>query len=187
MGIGQGQISVTPLQLACAYATLLRGGDAMAPRLVVDEKRAAAHSLDIPPEHLAAVRQGMELVVAGDHGTARKELRMRVPVAGKTGSSEDKQPAFDAAGEPIYDPERPVVDAHGQAVLGPDGQPAFHQASVKGTDAWFAGYVPANDPKFVIVAVMEFGGHGGTQATPLVKEAILALERHKYLPGLDLR
>ena len=182
MGIGQSGVSATPLQLACAYATLLRDGTVIPPRLILDEQRAATPHITIPPQHLAVVRQGMELVVSG--GTGHK-LQMRIHVAGKTGSATDHQPLFTADGQPVYDPERPVL-RNGQKLLGPDGLPELQQKTVEGTDAWFAGYVPANDPKFIVVAILEFGGHGGVQATPLVKESILALERHHYLPPLDL-
>ena len=184
MGIGQSGVSVTPLQLACAYATLLRDGVAIPPRLIADEPRTASRRLTIPPEHLATIRQAMRLVVTD--GTAHRFLKLRIPVAGKTGSATDHQPLFTPDGKPVYDLDRPVLK-NGQRVLGADGQPEFYQQSVEGTDAWFVGCVPADDPKFIVVAIMEFGGQGGIQATPLVHEAILALERHHYLPPLDLK
>jgi len=160
MGIGQGPIAVTPLQMAQAYATLLRGGVIIRPRLLLDGSPVTlpAH-VNVPPEHLRTIRDGMELVVSGSRGTARHVLNLHLPVAGKTGSAE----------------------AH-RTVTGPDGRPT----SEPGTIAWFAGYAPADKPQYVIVSVMEFGGHGGVAATPLVKETILALERHHYLPPLDI-
>lgn len=166
MGIGQGPISTTPLQMANAYATLLRGGVYVQPRLLLDGQSAQEQKMRISPEALAEIRRGMELVVAGDHGTAHKILKLRQSVAGKTGSADARRRAYGPDG-------KPAVDA--------DGKPVYRDDA----DAWFVGYVPADRPKFVIAAVKEFGGHGGTSATPLVKEAVLELERHGYLSKLD--
>ena len=58
-----------------------------------------------------------------------------------------------------------------------NGQPQ----SVTDYDAWFVGFVPADQPRYVIAAVVEFGGHGGTAAAPLFKQAVLALDKHGYL------
>ena len=52
-------------------------------------------------------------------------------------------------------------------------------------DAWFVGYTPVDKPQFVIASIKEFGGHGGKRAAPLAKEAVLAMQRHGYLPKTD--
>ncbi|MEI8197619.1 MAG: penicillin-binding transpeptidase domain-containing protein, partial [Phycisphaerae bacterium] len=158
LGIGQGAISTTPLQMANAYATLLRGGMSITPRLLLDAPMKHEQRFTLTPEAQATIRRGMELVVAGDQGTARKVLRTRISIAGKTGSATARR-----------------------YVIAPDGTRTVKQDS----DAWFVGYVPADRPRFVIAALKEFGGHGGTSAAPLVKEAVLALERLGYLPKLD--
>lgn len=182
LGIGQGPLAVTPLQVAQAYATLLRGGTVIPPRLLLDDPGAPGRKFDIPAQHLQTVRTGMELVVT--EGTGKGLSRLRIPIAGKTGSATDFRPAFTSEGQRVPDLQRPW-DGRGPKVSGPDGK-FYKQAQVEGTDAWFAGYVPADNPKFVIVAFMEFGGHGGVHAVPLIREAVLQLERHDYLPALDV-
>ncbi len=157
LGIGQGPIAVTPLQMANAYAALLRDGLYKTPRLIVGAERPAPYQIPIASDVLPLVRRGMRLVVAGAKGTA-PVMRMRIPVAGKTGTAT------------VF---RNVIK-HGK------------QTVIKEDNAWFVGYVPANHPKYVIAAVMEFGGEGGAAAAPLVRQAILALERNGYLPPVDL-
>ena len=39
---------------------------------------------------------------------------------------------------------------------------------------------------FIVAAVMEWGGHGGTEAAPMVKEAFRELQLHNYLPHTDV-
>ncbi len=159
MAIGQGRIAVTPLQMANAYATLLRGGTRLAPRIILGESRTPTRPVAIPTWAVQQVHQGMSLVVQGDHGTARS-MRLRLPIAGKTGSAEAT---------------RTVINADGNKEV------------VSDSDAWFVGYAPADHPQYVVAAVMEFGGHGGTMAVPMVREAILAMQRRGYLPAMDVQ
>lgn len=159
MAIGQGRISTTPLQMANAYATLLRGGVSLAPRVILGEGRTPVRSGTINPTIVQTIHQGMMRVVNGEHGTARS-MRLRIPIGGKTGSAEAT---------------RTIVKDDGSKEV------------ISDSDAWFVGYVPADRPQYVIAAVMEFGGHGGTMAVPMVREAILAMEKRGYLPAMDVQ
>ena len=94
LGIGQGPISVTPLQMARAVATLANGGRLVTPHAAIAaddvplERPARAISLD--PRDVDLVRAGMREVVAGAHGTARDVGWGAVPaeVYGKTGTAQ---------------------------------------------------------------------------------------------------
>ena len=187
-GIGQGELWVSPLQMASAYATILRGGTWVSPRILVDTPVRSETRMALGAGHVAVVRQGMELVTAS--GTA-KSIKLKLAVAGKTGSATAFRPAFDDEGKPIWDePPAPKLDKKGLPMVDARGNPVLthgRQKSNEGTDAWFIGYAPAEQPQYVVAALMEFGGHGGTAATPMFKEAILALERHKYLPQMDVK
>ncbi len=158
MGIGQGPIAFTPLQMAGAYATLLRGGVWMPVTLMrgLPAPPLQRPNVRITSAALAEVEAGMNLVVHGAGGTARA-LQMALPVAGKTGTAQTAQ----------------VQVINGKKTV------------VKGDDGWFVGYVPAENPKYVIAAVVEMGGEGGASAALLVRQCVLALETRGYLPKVD--
>jgi len=102
-GIGQGNLRATPLQAANAMAGIARGGLYKAPRLFMgdtDDSKFASTSLNISPETLAIVRDGMSAVVNEPGGTAYKEFspaslaEQGVKVYGKTGSTEEPDNAW---------------------------------------------------------------------------------------------
>lgn len=153
LGIGQGPIAVTPLQMAHAYATLLRGGTVVPPRLLKSSEPKVVARLPISPETVQAVREGLYRCVHGQRGTARRAFAgLEVDVAGKTGSATNNRTA-------IINGERVELDS----------------------DAWFVGYAPAKTPKVVVAAILENGGHGGAAAAPMVREVMTQLQKHGYL------
>jgi penicillin-binding protein 2 len=143
-GIGQGNLRVTPLQVANAMATLARGGIYKPPRLIYDPCSAAMQETDsidlkISPATLATVYDGMHAVVEESGGTANREFvaslryftSMGIKLYGKTGSTE------------------------------------------KPEHAWFAGFAKDGSGKMVAVAVVVEGGeHGSTDAAPLGRDIL---------------
>ncbi len=102
-GIGQGNLRATPLQAANAMAAIARGGLYKTPRLFTDntdDSKFSSTSLDISPESLDIVRDGMSAVVNEPGGTAYKEFgpvsfaEQDVKVYGKTGSTEEPDNAW---------------------------------------------------------------------------------------------
>lgn len=95
-GIGQGNLRVTPLQVANSMATIARGGLFKLPRLFTDSQSSAGVDLGISPETLALVYEGMDAVVNESRGTANAQFEpLRTILAvedtkvyGKTGSTE---------------------------------------------------------------------------------------------------
>jgi cell division protein FtsI/penicillin-binding protein 2 len=187
LGIGQGRVNATPLQMANAYATLLRGGLDIAPRLILDAPQKRQQRFTLDPAILETVKAGMRAVIT--RGTAKEIFAgFQLPIAGKTGTADTSRPAFDEHGQPLFDTAHPLTDDDGKPRVDAQGKPIFARISQKGTDAWFIGYAPASDeapPKFIVAAVMEFGGYGGKAAAPMVKEAFVQLERHHYLDAVD--
>ena len=184
MGIGQGPVDVTPLQLANAYATLLRGGVAIPPRILASTPATPTQALRFSAQDLATVRQGMEQCTT--IGTAKDIFRgFRLRVAGKTGTAEKERTVFDVDGNPVEDTGRPLLK-NGVPQFNPDGTPRYRQLVERGDDAWFVGYAPADKPQYVVAAIMEWGGFGGIRAAPMVKEAFMQLQRHNYLPQTDV-
>ncbi len=153
MGIGQGPMAVTPLQMANAYTDMLRGGVWMQPQIIEQLHRPPPRIFHLNTPDLSFVRQGMFLVVHGPNGTA-PVLRMGLPVAGKTGTAQTAE----------------RIDINGKVTI------------KKGDDAWFVGYTPADKPKYVLAAIVEMGGDGGRRAGPIVKTCIQLMQQRGYLP-----
>ncbi len=104
MVIGQGWLTATPLQMAVATAAVANGGKVLQPRVVRKIqwpkwmggnaevlKPVVMRELDVAPETLAHVRQGMRLAVTRPHGTAQAVGGLGVAVAGKTGSAQHRR------------------------------------------------------------------------------------------------
>ena len=101
-GIGQGNLRVTPLQVANSMATIARDGMFKLPRLFTDSRPSAAVDLGISPETLAVVHDGMSAVVNENGGTAFKQFAPILPILegedvkvyGKTGSTTEPDHAW---------------------------------------------------------------------------------------------
>jgi penicillin-binding protein 2 len=149
MSIGQGDIVVTPLQMAQAVGIVANGGTFYQTRLVqqvqtVDNEIVSAYqkrakrTLNISPSTLDQVRTGMIDVVNGSGGTAHQASLDAVEVAGKTGTAQ----------------------------WGPKNK--------ERTAAWFTGFLPADEPQYAFAAVYEgeVGSkiHGGSAAAPMIAD-----------------
>ena len=140
--IGQGDVAVTPLQMAVMYAAYANGGTVVTPRVgasVVDpvsgrsQKVAAGprRKAPVPPRVGAYLRGALrEAVVSGTGRSAFSGMPSDWPVAGKTGTGE---------------------------VLG------------KRDTSWFVSYAPADRPVWVVSAVVTQGGTGGSTAAPVAR------------------
>ena len=147
VGIGQGAVSVTPVSMAVYMATLANGGTRVTPHLLkaVDDgtgwKPVPApppqSKVDIDPEKLQAIRDGLWLVVnaAGTGGRARIAGR---DVAGKTGSAQ----VISNAGR--------LAAARSNKDLRDNG--------------WFVFFAPRDNPEIAGVVFLEHGIHGPNAA-----------------------
>ncbi len=139
MAIGQGDLTVSPMQLAVAYSALANGGKLVTPhvgkallgsdgQVVKRLNFPAPKNLGLSPELLAEIKDGLVKAANDPNGTSSAIFSGFSPtVAGKTGTAE----------VPPHDP-----------------------------NAWYAAFAPADHPKLVVVALITNGGHGGTSAAP---------------------
>lgn len=158
--IGQGDVNTTPLQMVMAYAAIANGGTVYEPRVVrrivrpdgspVEEFLPAVKSrLNVAPESLARVHDGLVRTVQQLGGTAYRHRLRDVPVAGKTGTA--------------------------QVVKIGNVRRRKHEMDFFERDhAWFAGYAPIDDPKIAVVVLNEHGGSGSSDATPIAMRIIQA-------------
>jgi penicillin-binding protein 2 len=154
--IGQGYVTVTPIQMAALIGTVGNNGISYQPRLVksilqrqsgrMQEMTAIQRPhLTTRPETLRIIRDALAGVVT--QGTARKALSTLVSIAGKTGTA---QTAALRAG-----PEEEIPKK-------------FRD------HAWFVSYAPVDSPRIAVAVLVEHMGHGGSAAAPLAKQIIEA-------------
>jgi penicillin-binding protein 2 len=157
MSIGQGNVKVTLIQLASAYAAIANGGTLYKPQvvrrvettagdLVVDHHPAIIRRTTASRESIDLIMDAIEGVVEEEDGTAYGAHIEGVSVAGKTGTAQVTRKA-----------RRPGDDLAEHYYRNRD-------------HAWFAAVAPADTPKITIVTLIEHGGAGGEHAAPVGME-----------------
>ncbi len=135
--IGQGAVTVTPLQMARLYAAIANGGNLVTPHLV--EKPIPARGIGLKPETLRVVREGLRQVVTDGTATLLNDASLP-PVAGKTGTAEDPprpDHAWFGGYAPAGDPTL-VIIAFGENSGGYGGTVAAPMVRVL-MSTWFQG------------------------------------------------
>jgi len=148
MSIGQGDLLVTPLQMASAYQAIANDGILLRPTVGREFRDAdgtvfrtiepeVLSVLDLTAAELRSIQRGLERVVMEPGGTGVGAFAgfplAQIPVAGKTGTAERK-------------PRVPY--------------------------AWFTAYAPANDPRYVVAVSVEEGGGGSQTAAPIARRIL---------------
>lgn len=161
LSIGQGDLLVTPLQLADSYAVLASGGVRYQPRLVdrVVDAVTGETLTDYEPRVISD-----EALDASALAPIREGL-LRVPITGTAAS------AF--AGFPLS--TYPIVGKTGTA-----------EVATKADFALFAAYGPADRPEYAVAAVLEQAGFGGDAAAPAVRRFFDLLGGFAPLPEAPL-
>ena len=163
MSIGQGDITITPLQMAQAMGVIAVGGKFHQTRLVrqvqsIDNRVVAAYpdrlraELSIDEKNLADLKKGLVMVTTEGTGTRAATVK-GLKVAGKTGTAQ----------------------------WGP--------VSKRRNAAWFAGFAPAENPLYAFAAVVEGNvGEtiaGGQNAAPVIGEVLADLLKDYKPPSTE--
>ncbi|MEX2587333.1 MAG: penicillin-binding protein 2 [Actinomycetota bacterium] len=159
MSIGQGDILTTPLQMASVYSAIANGGTLHTPHLGSTLLENGEPVAELPAGESKQVE-----VDPGDLQAVRATLEA-VTVDGTAAA------AF--SGFPLQ--SIPVASKTGTSELA-GSQPY----------AWFAAYAPADDPRYVVVVMLEEGGHGGETAAPVARrvlEGLFDLDFSTITPG----
>src|SRR5262245_35807165 len=160
--IGQGDDIVTPLQLADAYAMFANAAT-----------RNATGTLWTP--HVA------EQVI---DPITKKVVRFIRPKARGTISMDPFVYSQIAAGfsGAVHDSKGTAYDAFRGLFVNVAGKTGTAQVKDKGPTSLFASYFPAENPQYVVVAVVEQGGHGAETAAPIVRQVVEAMNGIKPTP-----
>jgi penicillin-binding protein 2 len=157
--IGQGMVLATPLQLAVMTARLVNGGIPVTPYLTQQVggreiiPPVAQHRLQIRPEHLALVKQGMDAVVNSPRGTAfgARMKEESYTYGGKTGTAQVRRISREDRLRGFRIEDRPWYEQH---------------------HALFVGYAPIDQPRFICSVVVEHGGGGSAVAAPVARDIL---------------
>jgi penicillin-binding protein 2 len=144
VAIGQGALTVTPLQLARAYCWLVNGGLWHQPHVVKGGKYQE-HSWPLTPDNVAKVIYGTWGVVNEPGGTGVRAQLPGLNVCGKTGTAQLASNEF---------------------LKGKTGKEFLD-------NAWFVGFAPREAPEIVVVALYDHGGHGQF-AAPVARDVLKA-------------
>lgn len=156
VAIGQGYVTVTPMQMAEAAATIATGTrykprlvqrvEALDGTLIQAVEPELVATLPVRDTVLKQVREALVEVVA--HGTGKKASIEGIAVAGKTGTSQ-------------------VV------TLGKERVPAAKLPWNQRDHAWFVAYAPADEPTIAVATLIEHApGGGGAVAAPVTKQVL---------------
>jgi len=147
VAIGQGQLQVTPLQIAAVTGMVANRGRRVEPRLILEAgdlqrpaRLDAASPAPFRKSSYESVIEGMWRSV-NDGGTGQGARVEGLDACGKTGSTQ-------------------VVSRERAEMLARAGKP------IK-THSWFSGFAPRDKPRIVVTVLVEFGGGGGATAGPL--------------------
>ncbi|MFY9402896.1 MAG: penicillin-binding protein 2 [Candidatus Omnitrophota bacterium] len=128
LSIGQGEVLVTPIQIARMMAVFANGGYLVTPYITksIDGRGILGHRkrperVGFKPTTIKWINEGLKGVISYPEGTGNILSTVGVSIAGKTGTA---------------------------------------QAPPKLSHAWFSGFFPVSNPRFVICVFLEHGGPG---------------------------
>lgn len=153
VSIGQGYMSVTPLQVAVMTAAVANGGYKVTPHFIKEiisnsGEKLYSHKnertkVQLDERVISLIGGAMTSVVNADNGTARRARLPEILVAGKTGTAQVVALDLHKAGGSKYD----------------------HHA-------WFTSFAPADKPEIAVTVLVEHGGRGGAVASPVARRVM---------------
>ena len=162
LAIGQGKVSVSPLQMAVLVSAIANGGKVFWPRLVLrlepsdpqfGEKTTefpprVRDELGVKPENLRLIREAMLAEVEERGGTGTAAIVEGLKIGGKTGTAEVE-----------------------------------HAGRIVDKTTWFASFAPVDRPKWAVIVMVESGASGGRTCAPVAKKIYEALQQRERSGG----
>ena len=170
LGVGQGYLLVTPLQLAHIVAEISERGRSFRPRLVTGIRGTDGSVKTIPPVE----EKGVEGISQTDWTIVIKAMiGTNVYGTGRAAFAKSPHPpAYNAAGKT------------GTAQVYTVGQnEKYNEKTVDESHrdhAWFVAFAPAEQPRIAVAVLLENSGFGGSNAAPVARQVLDA-----YLLGED--
>ncbi len=150
VAIGQGAVSVTPLQILRAVSAIATDGKLVTPHVLLRAERPPdspapqpVRRLPVDHESLQRIREGMWGSV-NNYGTSHNAALPGLDICGKTGTVQ-------------------VISNEGKKEIKKTDQDLEDHS-------WFVGFAKKNDPEIAVVVFIEHGGKGGVAAAPIARE-----------------
>lgn len=162
--IGQGEMAVTPLQMAVMISAIANGGKVLKPRLVhrIEPQGGGASPemiqfpmgevrdhLRLSPGTFQVIREAMVADVEHEEGTGKLAAVPGLRICAKTGTAQ------------VTDPQNRVIDL----------------------TTWFASYAPFENPKYVVLVMVESGVSGGGTCGPVAQRVYKAIQYREMQQG----
>ncbi len=145
VAVGQGAVTVTPIQLARMAAAVASGGTLVQPHLLKNFVNSKVDHFPISDNTVEQVTQGLYGVVNEGGGTGYHLRLQNIDLCGKSGTAQLM--SYDAA----------------------------KRLGTKTMDGWFVGFAPRRNPEIVIAAIVQDTmEHGGEAAGPVVRDIVKA-------------
>jgi penicillin-binding protein 2 len=174
VGIGQGYMTATPMQLAHAVSGIASRGQIFKPRLVTAVRASGSSTASqrpvqrepsmtaVSPEQWGVIVDGMELATGPGGTAAAATAGTPYKIAGKTGSAQ------------VF-------------TIGQNEKYNEKQVSERNLDhALFISFAPADNPKLAVAVFVENGKHGGSTAAPIARKMFDAYLLPDKAPAVEL-
>ena len=159
--IGQGYVSVTPVQMAVMMSAVSNGGKVYRPTILKGASPELVMKADVKPETIETIKEYLKGVVNEPGGTGGAAKSAVTIIGGKTGTAQ---------------------------VVGLRKDSKFLSEKFR-DHAWFVAFAPVDKPEVAMSVLVEHGGHGGSAAAPIAKKAIeaymLPVEKKRELTNVQ--
>lgn len=143
---GQGELTATPIQIARMIAVFANGGTLVTPTLVEGISDETGTAIAAPYEPAGSYR-----MLSSTNADIVRQLMVNVV---NTGSGKQARPVENGAGGKTGSAQTGIYDEQGNEIV----------------HAWFSGFFPAEEPKYVIVVLNEGKDSGGDWSAPVFRE-----------------
>ncbi|MGH9775795.1 MAG: penicillin-binding protein 2 [Candidatus Acidiferrales bacterium] len=147
VAVGQGAVTVTPIQLGRMVAGVASGGVFVQPHLLKDAKDLHVERFPLSEETVEKVTDGLYGVVNEPGGTAYSSRLQDIEFSGKSGTAQ---------------------------LIGYDTRSRLGLEKKYKDNAWFVGYAPRRNPEIVVTVLVQGGGHGGEVGAPIARDIVKA-------------
>ncbi|WP_341909609.1 penicillin-binding protein 2 [Ferrovibrio terrae] len=170
IGIGQGYVTSTPLQLAVMTARLANGGYAVQPRIVRrDDALGPTTDPRLAPQrwpHIGLKREQLDLALEG-------MIRVTTPPRGTASGARITLAQYAMAGKTGSSQVRRISRLERETRVRKNEEKPWEERD----HALFVAYAPISAPRYACAVIVEHGGSGAKMAAPIARDIMLEVQK----------